>query len=419
MSEQVIFVYVDWQAQPILAGRLFARKQKGRESASFEYDAGWLENPAGFALEPALSLHPAPFHTQRGRALFGSIGDSAPDRWGRMLMRRAERFTAKAENREPHTLGEADFLLRVDDESRQGALRFCNRIKGPFLAYADNKQRIPLLIDLPKLLAASTKIIQHDENDEDIRLLFAPGSSLGGARPKASVRDRNGDLLIAKFPHPEDETDLPAWESVVLSLAVKAGIQVNRHRLEKIGGRSIILLNRFDRVKNRRIPFLSAMSLLEAQDNEPHTYGEVADALRQHSGNPAQDLLELWKRIVFSILVSNTDDHLRNHGFLLPDMQGWRLSPAYDINPTPTDIKPRRLTTAIVEGDDRASMELALEVCEKFGLALLEAKEIAKAIAVTVSGWREEAFERSIKNREIDRMASAFHHHDLNMALSF
>lgn len=420
MKDRIVSVYVDWEGKPMLVGRLYARNRKGRESASFEYDGGWLKNVTyRFALEPALSLHPGPFHTPHGRALFGSIGDSAPDRWGRMLMRRAERKLAQSERREPRTLGEIDFLLMVDDESRQGALRFAEEAGGPFLAFAkDNKQRIPLLVDLPRLLNASNRVIQEDENDEDMRMLFAPGSSLGGARPKASIRDRNGDLLIAKFPHPDDEIDLPAWENVALTLAKKAGINVTEHRLEQIVGRSVILLKRFDREESKRIPFISTMSLLEAEDNEQHSYLEIADTLRRYSGDPIQDLAELWKRIVFSVLVSNTDDHLRNHGVILPDLRGWRLSPAYDINPTPIDIKPRHLSTAIDEDDDRASLELALSVSGKFGLPILEAKKIAKEIGVVTAKWREEAKKNNIKTQEIERMASAFDHADLNKALS-
>ncbi len=419
MSDKTIFVYVDWQGKTHFVGRLYARSRKGRESASFEYDAHWLENPSRFALEPALTLHPAPFHTQQGRALFGSFGDSAPDRWGRMLMRRANLILARQEKRDPHTLQEIDYLLSVDDECRQGALKFANKQEGHFLAQPLGGKRIPLLVDLPRLLTATNHVAQSDENEEEMRLLLAPGSSLGGARPKASVRSRDGDLLIAKFPHPEDSIDLPAWESLSLMLAEKAGISVSQHTLMKVSGRSVIILKRFDRVKNQRIPFLSAMSLLGATDNETSSYLEIADSLRRYSGHPLEDLAELWKRIVFSILVSNTDDHLRNHGLLLPDLKGWRLSPAYDINPTPIDIKPRRLSLAIDEEDDRASLELALSVSERFGFSVENAKKIARDIATVTSKWRQEAKARGFKAQEIERMASAFEHKDLKLAVSF
>jgi len=413
MSDKIIFVHVEWKGTNHFVGRLFVRNRKGRESASFEYDQSWLDNPVKFALEPALSLHPGLFHTQ-GRALFGSIGDSAPDRWGRMLMRRAN-----IRKQNPHTLQEIDFLLNVDDETRQGALRFALEPNGAFLARPEQGQRIPLLVDLPRLLTASTHFILEDENDEDIKLLFAPGSSLGGARPKASVRSQTGDLLIAKFPHPQDDIDLPAWENLALTLAGKAGLKVTSHKILKVKGRSILLVNRFDRNKNKRIPFLSAMSLLDASDNEDHSYLEIADAIREYSGNPSEDLLELWKRIAFSILISNTDDHLRNHGFLLHDLNGWELSPIYDVNPTPIDIKPRRLSLAIDEEDNSASVELVLSVCDRFGISVDDGKKIVKGVAVITSKWRQEAKLAGIKSQEIERMVTAFQHRDLELALSF
>jgi len=419
MSDKTVFVYVDWEENPLFVGRLFTRSRKGRESASFEYDPSWLQNLSRFALEPALTLHPAPFHTPQGRALFGSMGDSSPDRWGRTLMRRAHRLLAQSENKNLHTFQEVDFLLGVDDECRQGALRFSNELGGPFLAQPIGGKRIPLFVDLPRLLSASMHVILEDESDEDMKLLFAPGSSLGGARPKASLRSREGDLLIAKFPHPGDEIDLPAWESLALTLASKAGLQVTRHKLVKVADRSVILVNRFDRLKTKRIPFLSVMSLLGANDNEGHSYLEVADALRQYSGHALEDLKELWKRILFSILVSNTDDHLRNHGLLLPDLKGWRLSPAYDINPTPIDIKSRHLSLTIDEEDDRASLELALGVAARFGLSKQEAQTIAKEMGKIISTWRSEAKAMGIKAHEMNRMASAFDHEDLRLALSF
>jgi serine/threonine-protein kinase HipA len=419
MTDRTIFVYVDWEETTHFVGRLFVRDRKGRESASFEYDPSWLTNPSKFALEPALTLHPAPFHTPQGRALFGTFGDSAPDRWGRILMRRSNSRQARQENRSPHTLQEIDYLLRVDDECRQGALRFAEEPGGLFLAMPVKGKRIPLLVDLPRLLTATTHVIQEDENDEDIKLLFAPGSSLGGARPKASVRSTDGTLMIAKFPHPEDNIDLPAWESVALSLAEKAGLNVAKHKLLKVADRSVILLDRFDRQGERRIPFLSAMSFLGASDNESHSYLEVADALRRYSGHPIEDLKELWMRIVLSILVSNTDDHLRNHGLLLPDLNGWRLSPAYDINPTPLDIKARRLSLAIDQEDNSASIKLALIVAGRFGLTQQEAKAAAKNIAKEISGWVGEAKSRGIKSMEIERMSSAFEHDELRLALSF
>jgi serine/threonine-protein kinase HipA len=213
--QREVLVYVDLQGKPALAGRLWARTHKGRESATFEYDKSWLNYPEHFSLEPALKLGPGPFHTPSDKPLFGAIGDSAPDRWGRVLMRRAERRRAECEGQSPRTLKEIDFLLLVDDEARQGALRFSDREAGPFLA-DQAPYRIPPLIELPRLLSAAEHVMDDRDSDEDLRLLLAPGSSLGGARPKASVRDRDGHLLIAKFPKHGDEVNTVLWEAVAL-----------------------------------------------------------------------------------------------------------------------------------------------------------------------------------------------------------
>lgn len=415
--ETEVLVYVDIGGTPHLAGRLWARVRKGRESATFEYDAGWLAYANRFALEPALSLGPGPFHTTTGRPLFGTIGDSAPDRWGRVLMRRAERRRAERVGETPRTLMEIDYLLGVDDEARQGALRFVSQEGGPFLAEHE-VARIPPLIDLPQLLSAAEHVVGDTDSDEDLRLLLAPGSSLGGARPKASVRDRDGHLAIAKFPHKDDEINAVLWEGVALRLAAKSGIPVPDWRIEHVLNKSVLLLRRFDRVQGERIPFLSAMSMLGASDNESRSYLEFVDALRQYGASPNQDMHELWRRIVFNILISNTDDHLRNHAFLYTGPDGWRLAPAYDLNPVPTDIKPRVLTTAIDLDDGAASLDLAMSVVGYFELDESKAHAIAAEVGMAVRTWREEAARMGLTPAEIDRMASAFEHEDLKAALS-
>jgi serine/threonine-protein kinase HipA len=416
VSDRAVYVYVDLDGKPVLVGTLYARFRKNRESATFTYDASWLSHPSRFALEPALVLHDLSHHTHTGHAMFGAFGDSAPDRWGRTLMRRAERRRAKAEKRPPRPLNEIDCLLGVNDETRQGALRFAEKLDGPFLAVTGDSPRVPPLVELPALLVASDRIAADEEDDDDLRLLLAPGSSLGGARPKASVRDHDNRLLIAKFPHPGDETNQPAWEAVALRLASSARINASVGRLETVAARSVLLLGRFDRVGTRRIPFLSTMSLLGASDNEPHSYLEIADALRQCSAAPREDLLELWRRIVFSILISNVDDHLRNHGLLWEGLAGWRLSPAYDLNPTPTDIRPRVLSLAVDDHDQTASLELAFQVAEYFGIADKTAHRIANEVGQAVASWRSEARRLGIRGTEIDRMASAFEHADLRQA---
>lgn len=408
MTDRSLLVHVDLEGTPHLAGRLWARSRRGRESATFEYDATWLANPFRFALEPALTLGTGPHHTAAGRLIFGAIGDSAPDRWGRVLIQREERRRAREEKRTPRTLLEVDYLIGVGDIARQGALRFAEDEGGPFLATGE---QIPPLLQLAALLGAALRLSEDDGgSDDDLRLLLAPGSSLGGARPKASIIDRDGQLTVAKFPQHGDQTRVTLWEAVALAMAAKAGIPTPNWRVEKVADRDVLLLRRFDRRGNVRIPFLSAMSLLNAADNEPHSYMEIADALRQYGAKADEDCTQLWRRIVFSILISNTDDHLRNHGFLYEPAAGWRLSPAYDLNPVPVDIKPRILTTAIDETDGTASLDLALDVAPHFGVKLDKAKAIVREVGTTVARWREFAAAAGLTSKEIDRMASAFEH---------
>lgn len=413
--ETETLVHADLGGEPVLVGRLWSRMRRDRESASFEYDREWLSDPRRFSLEPALGLGPGPYHTASDKPLFGAIGDSAPDRWGRVLMRRAERRRAAKEKTAPRTLREIDYLLLVDDEARQGALRFAAEPGGPFLA-PYSARKIPPLLELPRLLSAADHVADDSEDDEDLRLLLAPGSSLGGARPKASVRDRDGQLTIAKFPNRSDETNVVGWEAVALSLARKSGIDAPEWRLETVADRPVLLLRRFDREGSVRLPYLSAMSMLGARDNETRSYLEFVDALRQHGAAPKQDMASLWRRIVFSVLISNTDDHLRNHGFLWTGGAGWRLAPAYDLNPVPLDVKPRVLSTAITLDDPTASLDLAFEVGEYFGLKTAEARQIAREVGRSVRAWRKEASKLGLAAAEIDRMASAFEHDDLAAA---
>src|SRR5579859_5504908 len=410
------YVYVDLDGVPHLMGRLWARVRKNRESATFEYDEAWLQQAARFSLEPALKLGPGPFHTPADTPMFGAIGDSAPDRWGRALMRRMERKRAEQEGQTPRTLQEIDFLLLVDDEARQGALRFAEQEGGPFLREG-GVSRIPPLVELPKLLSAAEHVVEETDTAEELKLLFAQGSSLGGARPKASVKEKDGTLAIAKFPRKDDEIkNTVVWEAVALGLAQKSGIDVPVGRIEDIGGKPVLLVRRFDRDGSRRIPFLSAMSMLGSKDNETRSYLEIVDALRQHGAAPKADMAALWRRMVFNILISNTDDHLRNHGFLYEGRDGWRLSPAYDLNPVPVDIKPRILATAINEDDSTASLALAMEVAAYFELDEGKAREIAAQVGNVVSRWRDEASRHGLSKGEIDRMASAFEHDDLLLA---
>jgi serine/threonine-protein kinase HipA len=335
--ERDLEVHIDWQGETVFVGRLWSRGKGARETATFEYDRVWLGRPGAFALDPNLPLTPGPFHRDGG--LFNAFTDPPPDRWGRNLMARRERRSAKAEGRAPRTLMDADFLTLVEDETRMGALRLRDAGGELFLSQADRP--VPPLVALPRLLSAATRVIADRESDDDLRLLLAPGSSLGGARPKASVRDGEGRLLIAKFPSQADDWPIPRWEATAMTLAERAGVTIPPWRLETVARRPVFMISRFDRqADGQRVPFISALTALGAADGESRSYIELVEVLRQDGAAAAADAAQLWRRMVFNILISNTDDHLRNHGYLRT-AAGWRLAPAYDLNPVPTDVKPR------------------------------------------------------------------------------
>ena len=408
MNSKEVIVSISLGNKTVRVGTLWFHIRKGRESASFEYDKAWLNHPEKFALEPALKLTEGAFHTNPNSIIFGAIGDSAPDRWGRVLMRRAETLKARNIDTTPKTLFEMDYLLGVNDEARQGALRFSSPENLEAYLSVKNKNAIPPLIELPKLLSATERFIDDKETAEDLRFLLAPGSSLGGARPKASVRDKDSSLTIAKFPKKDDDYNVVVWEAVALELAKQAGILVPEWRLENILGKNVLIVKRFDRKTKQRIPFLSAMSMLGAKDNEQHSYLEIAYALTQYGASPKKDMQELWRRIVFSIMIANTDDHLRNHGFIYERQKGWRLSPAYDINPTPVEIRPRILTTAIDFENTKADIEIAKSVAKEFRLSKEQAQDIIKEVSKAVQNWQKVALSYGLSKQECNRMASAF-----------
>ncbi|MDR3256384.1 MAG: type II toxin-antitoxin system HipA family toxin [Endomicrobium sp.] len=409
MSSKEIYVSISLQGKTYIVGRLWGHSRNGRQSASFEYDKNWLNNPEKFALEPALNLTEGTVHTPESHILFGSIGDSAPDRWGRVLMRRAETIRAKQTNETPRTLTEMDYLLGVNDFARQGALRFSSTPTAPYLKESDNNS-IPPLIELPKLLSAAESFVKSSENAEELKLLLDPGSSLGGARPKASVIDKDKTLAIAKFPKKDDETNTVLWEAVALSLAKDAKINTPVWKVETILNKPILIIKRFDRKNKNRIPFLSAMSMLQAKDNEQHSYLEIAYSLAEYGAVPAEDIKELFRRVIFNILISNTDDHLRNHGFLYESKKGWRLSPVYDVNPTPAQIKEHILSTSIDFNSNQASLDTALSVAEEFRLSKEKAVLIIKEVANAVTSWRKTAKKFNLSDKEIEYMSYAFEH---------
>lgn len=407
MADKKVLVYIEINNENHFVGTLWSHFSRGKETSDFEYSREWLNNKIAFSLEPGLYFGIGKQVNPRQVPLFGSFGDSAPDTWGRVLMKRYENKLAKEENRVPRTLNEIDYLLYVNDVARQGALRFKTEENGEFL-YPGEIKSIPPIVDLTKLLAASEKIVALEEKDSDLQLLLAPGSSLGGARPKASVIDKNGNLCIAKFPKKDDYTNNVLWEAVALTLAKNCGLNTQEWTLENAGKKQVIVMKRFDRIKEKRIPFLSAMSMLNAIDNDfqTHSYMDIADSIRQFGARPKEDLFELWKRVVFSILISNTDDHLRNHGFLYVNQKGWKLSPLYDVNPS-NDNK-NILSTYITENDNSQSLDLALEVCEYFEVNKQNAEILIQKMKTVVKSWRTVAKGFGLASSEISKMESAF-----------
>ncbi|MBS3780519.1 MAG: type II toxin-antitoxin system HipA family toxin [Desulfovermiculus sp.] len=414
MSKE-IFVFIDLSGVQHFVGSLWIHERQGVQRSSFRYTSTWLASPQALAIEPSLPLGQGTYHTDK--PLFGSMGDAAPDRWGRMLMERMEAREARKENRKARKLGEDDYLLMVDDQTRQGALRFASHPAGPFLASYPSA-RIPPFVELGRLLDSSSRIINQEEKDQDLRDILEPGSSLGGARPKASVVDQESSLWIAKFPSPKDEWDVELWEYISLKLARKAGIPVPAFQLQNISGQHVLLTNRFDRQAKVRVPFVSAMTMLDAQDREQRSYLEIAEVLVSCGAAAKTDLKDLWRRMVFNVLVSNLDDHLRNHGFLFDHRHtGWRLSPTYDLEPLPEQIKGRFLQTSIDLDNNMASLELAFEVAEEFGLPAKEARKVAGEIGKATETWKNEASSMGVGKREMDFMASAFEHDNLCIAL--
>lgn len=413
--ERELHVFMDLDGAPVLVGRLWARERTGRESSSFTYDAGWIKRRGAFALAPSLPLTPGPYHAAKG--LPAAFTDSAPDAWGRKLMLRQERARARKAKTQPRTLFDIDFLAGVDDFTRLGAIRFKDAAGEEFIAHTGRP--VPPLIDLPKLLSATRRIERDRETDDDLILVLAPGTSLGGARPKATVRDNDGALLVAKFPKHDDDWPVTLWESVTLQLAERAGVAVPAWRLETIAKKPVLMLRRFDRTDiTRRVPFMSAMTALDAVDHgEQRSYLEILDVLRQQGSQPEADAQQLWRRIVFNILVSNTDDHLRNHA-LLHEARGWRLAPAFDMNPCPVDVKARVHALALDETDPTASLETALGAAARFGLGRDEARAIAAEVAAAVAEWRAVAKSFKLTAAQIERMNSAFEHDDLKAARS-
>lgn len=412
MSDFEVHIDLGGETRPV--GLCRSNRVRGAETVLFEYDAAWLDHPERLSLEPALPLTRGAFPPPAEQAVFGSIGDSAPDTWGRRLMQRAERRRAGKEGRAVRTLSESDYLLGVADETRLGALRF--RRVGEEAFQARIADGVPALIDLGRLLRITERVLRDEETEEDLQLIFAPGSSLGGARPKASVLDQHGRLSIAKFPKETDEYSIETWEEVALRLAERAGVATPDHGLIQVAGKPVMLSRRFDRTEAGRIPFLSAMAMMGARDGDRGSYPEMVDALVEHGAQAKADAQALYRRVAFNVLISNVDDHLRNHGFLWLGKAGWSLSPAYDLNPVPADLKSRVLSTNIDLDEATCSIDLLESAAAYFSLSLAGARAIIKEVAAATGTWREVARAVGARAAEITRMASAFEHEELEKA---
>jgi serine/threonine-protein kinase HipA len=415
-NETIIWVYADWNPMeaPYLIGKLFSQLVRGKEIFSFEYNETWLTaSQAKLYLDPNLGLYKGKQYLPDGRNNFGVFLDSAPDRWGRLLMRRREAWQAKLEGREERALFESDYLLGVFDGHRMGGIRFKLEQDGDFLNN-QKKMATPPWTSLRELEYASLQLEKEDaikdpEYTKWLGMLIDPGSSLGGARPKASVLDEQGNLWIAKFPSSKDDKNMGAWEMVLHELAKVCGIHVPDARLLQFSGKHHTFLSkRFDRIQDKRIHFASAMTLLGYQEgadfHDGLSYLDIVAFIIQQGALVKADLEQLWRRVVFNILVSNTDDHLRNHGFILTN-NGWQLSPAYDMNPNEMGSG---LTLNISENSNEQDISLALETAKHYKLKKDEALKILNDMQLEIAKWRTVAKNLGISSGEIEQTKRAF-----------
>ena len=405
-----VFVFAGWKAfeEPALIGMLRSTTVRQAEHFEFTYAENWLQSAHALNLDPALDLYSGPQHSGSNRN-FRAFLDSCPDRWGRMLIKRREAIIARQESRRPRVLNEIDYLLGVHDLHRMGALRYKREPDGAFLD--DSQYSVaPPISSLRELERAARGVEENRDEDSEylkwLNALLAPGSSLGGARPKACVLDDSGRPWIAKFPSRQDDYDKGVWEYVAYKLAVDAGVEMSESRVERSGSQyHTFITKRFDRTLQCRVHFTSAMTQLGYYDgDEGGSYLELAQFLTEQGSHTKGDLAQLWRRIVFSIAISNTDDHLRNHGFVFQD-GGWRLSPAFDINP---ETPASGLHLNISDSDNSLDFGLALEVIDFFQLGIDHACRIKDEVLASVANWRSVASSAGIGRGEQQRMETAF-----------
>lgn len=411
-EERIIYVYDDFSCdESILLGKLYVGAIRQGETYSFEYDKEWLTyNKMSTSLDPEIQPFLGRQFPHR-ESIFGLFADASPDRWGRVLMNKRERLLAEREGRKPRKLHDSDYLLGVYDETRMGGIRFKLDIDGEFLS--DDKNTAAPPWTALRTLEEASRNFEKDENgltDKWLKQLIKPGSSLGGARPKATVVDTSGQLWIAKFPSKNDEGDTGAWEKVVHDLGGMCGLNVPESKIEKFSKLgSTFLVKRFDREGEKRIHFASAMTLLNKTDGasaeDGTSYLDIAGFIKAYGANPKSDLVELWKRVVFNMAVTNTDDHLRNHAFILSN-NGWILSPLYDVNPVPYGDE---LSLLVDSEDNSINVDLAIRTAPRYGITEKEATKLSEEIlAIVRNNWESLAKKYGLSRGQIENMRPAF-----------
>lgn len=413
MERLLVFADFDWLDKPELVGELCYEKLRGSDSYAFQYDEHWLKGHAEVKLSEDINNYPGMQYTQPGQDVFGCFSDALPDRWGRTMLKRREQILASEEKRAVRSLSSFDYLMGIDDFSRMGGFRFKKELEGEFINVSASL-KIPPLTELKDLLHASREIEKSEEANvlpekKWIAQLIQPGSSLGGARPKASVLDEKGNLCIAKFPSRKDDYDAGLWEHFSHLLAQKAGIEVAQTKvLGGLGKYHTFLSRRFDRKDEaKRVHFASSMSLLGLKDGDNaqggYGYLDMVDFILQGCCDVEQNLQELYRRVAFNMCIGNSDDHFRNHGFLLTQ-KGWTLSPAYDMNPTLNEYQ----SLLVNECSNKADISVLLDSCESYLIKKEIAANIIQEVQTAVSGWESLAVQLQIPVREMTLFKDRF-----------
>ncbi len=413
MERLLVFADFDWLDKPELVGELCYEKLRGSESYAFRFDDNWLKFHAGIKLSEDINNYPGLQYTQPGNDIFGCFSDALPDQWGRTLLKRREQIQASEEKRAVRNLSSFDYLMGIDDFSRMGGFRLKRELDGDFINVSPSL-KIPPLTELRQLVLASQEVEKSEENDvlpekKWIAQLIQPGTSLGGARPKAGVLDDSGNLCIAKFPSRKDDYDTGLWEHFSHLLARKAGIYAAQTKvLGGLGKYHTLLSKRFDRTdEGKRIHFASSMSLIGLRDGDNaqggYGYLNIVDFILQSCCDVEKNLQELYRRVAFNICIGNSDDHFRNHGFLLTP-RGWTLSPAYDMNPTLNEYQ----SLLINESSNKADIRTLLESCESYMIKKEVAENIIRQVQAAVAGWENLAVLLQIPAREVTMFKDRF-----------